>query len=232
MFESEFDVPTHDGSGTSGSRDAGTVRTRTARLMVVASCLGVLSGCIGDSSGATRTAGLNGWMMDTPIPKPGLVLTDTNGEPFSLREQTEGYITLLFFGYTHCPDICPVHMANLGIVLGNLTPEVRNRIKVVFVSTDPDRDDATTLRAWLDGFDRTFIGLRGPIEDVNAALGVMMMPSVAVFPSEHGEDADPVIGHPAAVLAFGTDNLARVRYPFGTRQADWANDLPLLVGGG
>ncbi len=172
---------------------------------------------------------LRGSIIDTPVPKPDLTLTDTNGEVFDLRAETEGYLTLLFFGYTYCPDVCPVHMANLSAVFGDLIPEVRDRIKVVFVSTDPERDTPERLRSWLDNFDRAFIGLRGSLDDINAALSSMMLPGVAVIPGEHG--SEPMVGHPAAVLAFGPDGLAHVRYPFGVRQADWAHDLPLLVEG-
>jgi protein SCO1/2 len=167
--------------------------------------------------------------MDTPIPKPALTLTDTDGQPFDLRARTEGYLTLLFFGYSNCPDVCPVHMATLGAAYRELLPEVQSRIKVVFVTTDPDRDTPERLRSWLDGFDRSFVGLSGPLDDINAALASMMLPGVAVIPAEH-HGGEPLIGHPAAVVAFSPDGAARVRYPFGVRQADWAHDIPLLLG--
>ena len=167
--------------------------------------------------------------MDTPIPKTALMLTDTHGEEFDFRAETDGYLTLLFFGYTNCPDVCPVHMANLAAVFGDLVPEVRHRIKVVFVTTDPERDTPERLRSWLDNFDPSFIGLRGSVDSINAALAEMLLPGVAVLPAEHG--GEPMIGHPAAVIAFSPDGLARVRYPFGVRQMDWAHDLPLLVEG-
>ena len=176
-----------------------------------------------------RSGELWGSVMDTPIPKPALTLTDTHGEEFDLRAETDGYLTLLFFGYTNCPDVCPVHMANLAAVFGDLVPEVRHRIKVVFVTTDPERDTPERLRSWLDNFDPSFIGLRGSVESINAALAEMLLPGVAVLPAEHG--GEPMIGHPAAVIAFSPDGLARVRYPFGVRQMDWAHDLPLLVEG-
>jgi len=120
-------------------------------------------------------------------------------------------------------------MANLAAVFGDLVPEVRHRIKVVFVTTDPERDTPERLRSWLDNFDPSFIGLRGSVDSINAALAEMLLPGVAVLPAEHG--GEPMIGHPAAVIAFSPDGLARVRYPFGVRQMDWAHDLPLLVEG-
>jgi protein SCO1/2 len=165
--------------------------------------------------------------METPISKPALILMDTEGGAYDLRARTDGYLTLLFFGYTNCPDVCPVHMATLGAAFRELVPEMQGRIKVVFVTTDPERDTPERLRAWLDGFDRSFVGLSGPLEDINGALASMRLPSVAVMPGEsHGA---PEIGHPAAVVAFSPSGEARVRYPFGVRQADWAHDIPILL---
>jgi protein SCO1/2 len=187
----------------------------------------VAIGACGVPADGSRLGDLRGQITEPPIAKPDLVLTDTRGQRYDLREETDGYLTLLFFGYTHCPDVCPVHMATLGAAIGELPPEVRDRTKVVFVSTDPERDTPERLRAWLDGFDRSIVGLHGPLEELNAALAAMKLPGVAVVPSEHG--SDPLIGHPSAVLAFGPDGLARVRYPFGVRRADWAHDLPLLA---
>ncbi len=203
--------------------------SRHIDVIALITLVGISVAVCGVPAEGGRLGELRGSVMDTPIPKPALTLTDTNGEAFDLRAETDGYLTLVFFGYTYCPDVCPVHMANLGAVFGDLLPEVRDRTKVVFVSTDPERDTSERLRSWLDNFDPAFVGLRGSLDDINAALSTMMLPGVAVIPGEHG--SEPLIGHPAAVLAFSPDGLARIRYPFGVRQADWAHDLPLLVQG-
>jgi protein SCO1/2 len=203
--------------------------SRHSDIIALVTLVGISVAACGVPAEGGNLGQLRGWVMDIPIPKPDLTLTDTNGETFDLRAESDGYLTLVFFGYTHCPDVCPVHMANLGTVFGDLLPEVRDRTKVVFVSTDPERDTPERLRSWLDNFDPAFIGLRGSLDDINAALSSMMLPGVAVVPEEHG--SEPLIGHPAAVLAFSPDGLARVRYPFGVRQSDWAHDLPLLVQG-
>jgi protein SCO1/2 len=70
-----------------------------------------------------------------PRPKPDFTLTATDGTPFAFHRDTEGYLTLLFFGYTSCPDVCPVHMANLAAALHKL-PDRISGAKVVFVTTD------------------------------------------------------------------------------------------------
>src|SRR5215470_4780162 len=119
--------------------------------------------------GGSGVAAYHGGIVTPPLPKPKFTLTDTSGAPFDFWLETQSYITLLFFGYTHCPDECPLHMANIASSLQQLSPEVRDQIKVVFVTTDPDRDNTFVLRAWLDNFDRSFVGLTGSEVAVAAA---------------------------------------------------------------
>ena len=168
-----------------------------------------------------------GFLMAEPRAKVDFVLTDTEGQPFDFIRETAGYVTLVFFGYTYCPDLCPVHMANIAAVLKRSSPEVRNQVKVVFVSTDPERDTSERIATWLGGFDPSFIGLRGDTATVNQIQVALGLP--AAIKGEVDEDGSYTVGHSAYVLAFTADNLAHVLYPFGIRQADWAHDLPKLV---
>jgi protein SCO1/2 len=171
--------------------------------------------------------GLRGRVLPGPLAKPDVVLTDTQGQPFDLRRETDGYLTLLFFGYTYCPDICPIHMATLGAVIGEMAPGMAQRIKVVFVTTDPARDTPERLGTWLANFDDGFIGLTGDTATINAAQQAVYMPPPQYGPVDSA--GAYLVGHAAAVVAFSPDNLARVLYPFGIRQADWAHDLPMLL---
>jgi protein SCO1/2 len=198
---------------------------RGLAAFAVGSCLLLLAACAPEpgGSGASR---YRGSIMPRPQQKVDFTLTDTDGEPFDFRAETEGYVTLLFFGYTYCPDVCPVHMANIAAVLDDLPFEVRRQIKVIFVTTDPERDTPERLRLWLDNFDTSFIGLRGSRDEVNEIQVALGLPASVIEKTENG---GYVVGHSARVLAFTKDNLAHIGYPFGTRQADWAHDLPLLV---
>jgi protein SCO1/2 len=119
-------------------------------------------------------------------------------------------------------------MANLGAVLRRMDPQIAGKVKVVFVTTDPARDTPERLRDWLNGFDPSFIGLTGPLDSVNAIQQAIGLP-----PSILGEleDGSYTVGHAAQVVAYTTDNKSHVQYPFGTRQEDWAHDIPLLVKG-
>ena len=168
----------------------------------------------------------HGGFVTPPLPKPKFILTDTSGAPFDFWSQTQSYVALLFFGYTRCPDECPLHMANIASSLQRLPAEVEERIKVVFVTTDPARDTAPVLRAWLDNFDTRFIGLTG-------SEGAIAAAQRAAFLSPAGRtaqtDQDYGVNHTAFVLAYTKDNLAHVIYPGGVTADDWAQDLPLLV---
>lgn len=170
--------------------------------------------------------GYRGGLVSPPLPKPTFVLTDTSGAPFDFRPRTDGYVTLLFFGYTNCPDQCPMHMANLGAALKRLAAGTADRVKLVFVTTDPARDSPAAVRSWLDLFDRRFIGLVGTeraIEEVERAAGVPLATKMAQANGGYG------VAHANFVLAYTKDNLAHVIYPGGVSRDDWVHDLPLLI---
>jgi protein SCO1/2 len=198
---------------------------RTSTLLTAALVLLAASACSKRPSGDTRPPE-GGALLPRPILKPDFVLTDQDGQPFDFRKDTEGYATLLFFGYTHCPDVCPVQMSNIATVLQRIPPEDARRIKVVFVTTDPARDDPARLKAWLGALNPSFIGLRGPIDSINAITQSMGFPGSFI---EDTTQKDYTVGHMAVVFAFTRDDSAHAIYPFGTRQADWARDLPRLV---
>lgn len=187
-----------------------------------------MTACGGGGEEASLDSQFRGAELPEPFPAPDFTLRDTEGGEFRFREQTAGYLTLLFFGYTRCPDICPVHMANLGAVLGDLLYEQRSRVKVVFVTTDPERDNPEVVREWLDRFDRSFIGLIGDLESVNRIQASFRLPPAVRLEMPSGE---PLVGHASQVVAITSDGLVRAFYPAGVRQADWAQDLPRLLDG-
>ena len=97
-------------------------------------------------AGAARPA----TVLDQPFDKPDLVLTDTHGKKYDLRERRpRASPTLLYFGYTHCPDVCPLTMSNIAIAKKQLPKAEQDKLRVVFVTTDPERDTPTALGKWL-----------------------------------------------------------------------------------
>ena len=200
---------------------------RPSRELLILLCA-TLVGCAPDAARSGNDRGYRGVVIPEPRAKPAFTLTDTRGEPFDFRERTRGYLTLVFFGYTYCPDICPVHMANLGAVMKELRPSVSRRIRVVFVTTDPARDTPERLERWLRNFHPDFIGLTGDFDRINEIQQTMGLPPAQLGVPDSATGSY-LVGHSAYVVAFTPDGLGRVLYPFGTRQADWAHDLPKLL---
>lgn len=186
----------------------------------------VCAGCARDADRGLSPAGLLGAELTPPWPKPEFVLTATDGEPYDFRRMTDGHLTLLYFGYTHCPDVCPVQMSVIAAVLQRMPDELARSIRVVFVTTDPERDTPARLREWLDAFDPSFVGLTGTAQQVEQAQ-VAARVAPAVRDTTAGRDYQ--VGHAAQVIAYTPDNLGRAMYPFGFRQTDWAHDLPRLA---
>jgi protein SCO1/2 len=110
--------------------------------------------------------GLNGIVLPEPYPVPDIALTATDGSSYTLAEDAEKPLTIVFFGYTHCPDICQVVMADIASALTRLEPEQREQVGLQFVTTDPARDDAAVLREYLDRFDPRFGGLTGDLPEI------------------------------------------------------------------
>lgn len=177
--------------------------------------------------GVRADAAYHGGLVSPPLPKPRFTLTDTSGAPFDFRAQTEGHVTLLYFGYTHCPDMCPLEMSTIAKALKELPPGVADEFKVIFVTTDPARDTREVLRAWLDHFDKRFIGLTGSENAIVAAQIAANLPPAKK--SSVRPDGSYEVGHAAFVLAYTKDDLAHVIYPAGVSEQDWARDLPHLV---
>jgi protein SCO1 len=195
------------------------------KLRIFCLCVVTLAVVQGDHASATD-ATYRGGLVTPPLPKPRFTLTDTSGAPFDFWRETDGYVTLLFFGYARCPDQCPLHMANIALGLKKLPAGVGDRVKLIFVTTDPARDTPKVLRSWLNQFDKRFIGLTGSeaaIDAVQAAAGVPVGSKAA----RAGEDY--AVNHANFVLAYTADNLAHVIYPGGVTQQDWAHDLPQLI---
>ena len=167
-----------------------------------------------------------GGLMTPPLPTPKFILADTAGIPFEFQEKTQGNVTLLFFGYTRCPDQCPLHMANIAAVLKEMPKNLSVQVKVVFITTDPARDRPNTLRAWLNRFDERFIGLTGSQAAIEAAQRAVGVPPASKTSLAVGEYA---VAHASFVVAYTKDDLGHLIYPSGITQRDWAHDLPLLV---
>lgn len=168
-------------------------------------------------------------VLDQPFAKPDLVLTDTNGKKFDLRAQTKGRPTLVYFGYTHCPDVCPLTMNNLAVAKKQLPKAEQDKLRVVFVTTDPDRDTPAALRTWLKGIDPDFIGLTGDFSTIQAGARTL---GISIEPTSKDKNGKLVSVHGTQVIAFSpkTDG-GYVLYGEDATVDDYTKDLPKILEG-
>jgi protein SCO1/2 len=145
-----------------------------AVALAAVSAAGLLSGC-----GASVSLGagheMTGTLLDPPFAVAGDALVDGNKAPYSLVADTDKDLTLVFFGYTHCPDICGIVMSTMASAMTRLSEDERDDVDVVFVTTDPSRDTPTLVHDYATNFDPGFIGVTGPIRtiiDVAKPLGI------------------------------------------------------------
>jgi protein SCO1/2 len=211
-----------------------TAKLGAAALATAAALL--LTGCGGSSgdgsaapvasvSGATDSA--QGTVLDTPFTKPHLVLTDNHGKPFDLVKETAGKPMLLYFGYTHCPDVCPTTMSDIALAKAKLPKAEQDELRVVFVSSDPVRDTPARLNAWLGAMDKSFIGLTGSFSTIQTAARSV---GVGISPPVKEKDGSYTVSHGAEVLGFWPkDNKAHVLFMSGTSAADYEHALPRIV---
>ncbi len=195
-----------------------------ARLILFAALAG---GCTAGQPPA-RPQDLRGPLLVHAVPRPGFVLQRDDRTPFDFRAETAGRLTFLFFGYTNCPDVCPLHLANLAFALRQLPADARARVRVVFVTTDPERDTPERLRSWLAQFDSSFVGVTGSAAAIGVALGSLGMPP-AVREGELPNGGGYGMTHGAQLWAFTPDDSAHVIYPWGVKREDLASDVSKLA---
>ncbi|MEX2549287.1 MAG: SCO family protein [Nitriliruptoraceae bacterium] len=197
--------------------------------------LGLLLTACGPAS-ATSTAaqgleaGPDGWHgqpVGAEQSVPTGAFTTTEGRTVELADAFLDTPTLLFFGYTNCPDICPVHLAAIASAMETAGVSY-DELDVVFVSVDPDRDTPSRIEAFLDNFDPRMHGLHADREVVTGALGQLELSGPVVEGEDPRGDGD-LIGHPAQVIGFDADGDIRRVWPFGARRSDWVSDLPRIV---
>ncbi len=158
-------------------------------------------------------------------PAPEIDLTRSDGSRFRLSEM-RGDVVLIFFGYTTCPDVCPATMAELKLALAELKPEEAARVRVVFITVDPERDTPEKVQEYVSRFNPAFIGLSG---DQNK-LGVVWSAYGIFREIVQGESAAGyLINHTARVTLVDPQGNMRVSFGFDTPVDDIVHDLKLVL---
>jgi protein SCO1/2 len=165
-----------------------------------------------------------GTVLDPPAAIPDFELNDTNQQPFHLSD-IEGDIALVYFGYTYCPDVCPLTMWDVKEALAEL--EGKDKISVIFVSVDPERDTPEVLARYLQPFGPEFIGLTDDFEKVQ----MVMKPFGAFAEKEAVNDAATgyLMGHTARLFLVTPDRKLMLMYPNGFEPEDLRTDLTYLL---
>jgi len=155
---------------------------------------------------------------------PDVTLTNQDGDAVSMA-QLEGRWNLLFFGYTFCPDICPATLAELRQLRGKLPEEARQRMQPILVSVDPERDTPEQLKKYLDYFGAGFIGLTGPLEDIQTLANAAGVPFI---PGDTTKE-DYTVDHGGNLALIGPDGRLRgfIRAPMRTEKL--AEQLPAVL---
>ncbi|MDQ1324421.1 MAG: hypothetical protein QG587_1757, partial [Chloroflexota bacterium] len=162
----------------------------------------------GAGAAATPTADPASFAYAEPIPAPPLELTDQDGQPFTLASQ-RGRPVLAFFGYTHCPDVCPATVGVVNEVLG----AVGDGPRAVFTSIDPERDDRAAMKSYLTYLPKAYVGLSGtPAEVRRNADGW----GVEYARIEQDSAAGYAMAHTADIFLVDAQGMLRARFPFGT----------------
>ncbi|MFI6933558.1 SCO family protein [Streptomyces sp. NPDC050287] len=168
-------------------------------------------------------------VLDQPFEKPDLVLTDTQGKKYDLREETKGRPTLIYFGYTHCPDVCPLTMNNIAVAKKQLPKAEQDKLSVVFVTTDPGRDTPAELGKWLKGIDSRFVGLTGDFATIQASARTV---GISIEPTHKDKNGKLVSVHGTQVVAFSPKTDAGyLLYGEDATVDDYTKDLPKIIKG-
>ena len=189
----------------------------------------VVAGLAAGACGRDRysAAAYNGYALRPPFAKPAVVWQHADGTPFDLRRETAGRVTLLFFGYTHCPDICPMQLANIAAAFQRIGAPAAAKVQVLFVTIDPARDTGEVLNHWVHAIDPRFMALRGDTASINAALA-----HLGLTPPTDDPQSATVFSHASSVIAFARDDSAHFTYPSNIGPEAWAHDLRKLVAEG
>ncbi|KOX09964.1 SCO family protein [Nocardiopsis sp. NRRL B-16309] len=206
-------------------RETTTMISRPARALAAVLCAAALTLAAGCATGdPVAEADYYLDLSDEPMAASDIDLATVDGEPWSFTDVADDRLTLLFFGYTSCPDVCPMTMAEIDLALGQ-AEDSADDYDVVMVSTDPARDTDEQLRSWLDRFDPSFQGVRGDIDATVEAAGDYGIPIDA--PQE--TEGQYLVTHGGRIVVLLPGGEAAGMFDEGTEADQIAALLPALA---
>lgn len=166
----------------------------------------------------------HGTTISPPLPVSDFSLETANGESFRLSDQ-KGKLVLLFFGYTSCPDVCPITLGTFKQVYDRLGADTQN-VRFVMITADPERDTPDKVAAYAARFNPEFIGLSGSREKLEVVwkeLGVFVEKQDSVSAAGY------LVSHTASVYVLDQSGRLLMTWPYGTSAIDMANDITQIL---
>jgi protein SCO1 len=195
---------------------------RAACLSIIVLASLPMTACHQDQPAPWQLADIAGHMPDLSFQ-----LTDDQGKTVTAADY-RGKVTLLYFGYTHCPDVCPLTLAHLHVVMQNLG-KLSDGVRILFVSVDPTRDTPAVLHSYVTAFDSHAVGLTGSPSDIEALTKRYR----AAFTREPGNaDGSYEVSHSSGIYIFDGDGKARLLATPNDTQDKLVHDLHLLLSHG
>jgi protein SCO1/2 len=197
-------------------------------IMVFVFCLSVVSNVAAESTAAksteTKSTALKSGVFDPPRMAPDFSLHSSRDNQFTLSEQ-RGKLLVLGFGFTNCPNVCPMTLANLAQVYKNLGA-LAGQVQVVYMTVDPERDTPARLREYLTNFNSHFVGVTGSADELAAvrqAYGIIAKKEV------HKNGGNYEVHHSSYIYLIDRDGLLRALVPFGKSADDITHDIKILL---
>jgi len=159
--------------------------------------------------------------IDPPYPLPEATLTDDDGRRFRVPADLDAPVQVYFFGYTNCPDICPLIMSDLALAAARLPADLADKVQVVLVTSDPARDDPAALKSYLGRYDPGFTGLTGDLATITELADAM---GVALEGNKRLPSGGYEVAHGAQLVGY-TGDRGVVVWTEGTSVEDIGTDL-------
>jgi len=169
---------------------------------------------------------VGGASLPEPYTMPDATLTDTNGNAYNLVSSPSKPVTLMFFGYTHCPDVCIGVLSEVATALSRMPAESRDQVQMIYVTTDPARDTPKVVGKYLERFDPSFLGLTGSLSTIKSVANRV---GVDIQGKNRLPSGGYEVGHSAQVIGFDRQHRGVVLWTPSTPIGDLTRDFELLV---